>query len=145
MLTKLTDGEGKWHPTPVFLLENPRDRGAWWAAVHGVAQSQTPLKRLSSSSSKLTEGDKKMYVLKCYIKTSHIGSFISVRNTHIHTLKRRWKLQVFPEFFKMHFHKVSSLEWIYSLKIEDNLPNRNGQISHTFKETDIYKIIAKDF
>ena len=31
-------------------LENPRDRGAWWAAVHGVAQSQTPLKRLSSSS-----------------------------------------------------------------------------------------------
>ena len=44
MLTKLTDGEGKWHPTPVFLLENPRDRGAWWAAVHGVAQSQTRLK-----------------------------------------------------------------------------------------------------
>ena len=31
-------------------LENPRDRGSWWAAVHGVAQSQTPLKRLSSSS-----------------------------------------------------------------------------------------------
>ena len=47
--------------------------------------------------------------------------------------------------FKMHFHKVSSLEWIYSLKIEDNLPNRNGKISHTFKETDTYKIIAKDF
>ena len=32
-------------------LENPRDGGAWWAAVHGVAQSQTRLKRLSSSSS----------------------------------------------------------------------------------------------
>ena len=31
-------------------LENPRDRGAWWAAVHGVAQSRTRLKRLSSSS-----------------------------------------------------------------------------------------------
>ena len=30
-------------------LENPRDRGAWWAAVYGVAQSQTQLKRLSSS------------------------------------------------------------------------------------------------
>ena len=31
-------------------LENPRDAGAWWAAVYGVAQSQTRLKRLSSSS-----------------------------------------------------------------------------------------------
>ena len=29
-------------------LENPRDRGAWWAAVYGVAQSRTRLKRLSS-------------------------------------------------------------------------------------------------
>ena len=31
-------------------LENPRDRRAWWAAVYGVAHSQTRLKRLSSSS-----------------------------------------------------------------------------------------------
>ena len=37
----------KWQPTPVFFLENPRDRGAWWAAVHGVAQSQTQLKQLT--------------------------------------------------------------------------------------------------
>ena len=33
-------------------LENPRDGGAWWAAVYGVTQSQTRLKRLSSSSSR---------------------------------------------------------------------------------------------
>ena len=33
-----------------YCLENPRDRGAWWAAVCGVTQSQTQLKRLSSSS-----------------------------------------------------------------------------------------------
>ena len=33
-------------------LENPRDRGAWWAAIYGVAQSRTRLKRLSSSSSR---------------------------------------------------------------------------------------------
>ena len=32
-------------------LENPRDGGAWWAAVCGVAQGRTRLKRLSSSSS----------------------------------------------------------------------------------------------
>ena len=41
----------KRQPTPVFLPKNPRDRGVWWAAVYGVAQSQTRLKRLSSSSS----------------------------------------------------------------------------------------------
>ena len=41
----------KWQPTPVFCLENPRDGGAWWAAIYGVAQSWTRLKRLSSSSS----------------------------------------------------------------------------------------------
>ena len=34
----------KWQPTPVFLLENPRDGVAWWAAVYGVAQSRTRLK-----------------------------------------------------------------------------------------------------
>jgi len=39
----------KWQPTPVFLPENPRDGGAWWAAIYGVAQSLTWLKWLSSS------------------------------------------------------------------------------------------------
>ena len=33
----------QWHPTPVLLLENPMDRGAWWAAVLGVAKSRTQL------------------------------------------------------------------------------------------------------
>ena len=33
-------------PTPVFLLGNPMDRGAWWATVHRVAKSQTWLKQL---------------------------------------------------------------------------------------------------
>ena len=41
----------KWQLTPVSWLENPRDGGAWWAAVYGVAQSQTQLNRLSSSNS----------------------------------------------------------------------------------------------
>ena len=41
----------KWQPTPVSCLGNPRDGGAWWAAVYGVTQSRTWLKWLSSSSS----------------------------------------------------------------------------------------------
>ena len=43
-------GEGNGNPLQCYCLENPRDRGAWWAAIYGVAQSQTRLKRLSSSS-----------------------------------------------------------------------------------------------
>ena len=46
-------GEGNGSPLQCFCLENPRDRGAWWAAVYGVAQSRTRLKRLGSSSSRL--------------------------------------------------------------------------------------------
>ena len=39
------------NPLQCSCLENPRDGGAWWAAVYGVAQSRTRLERLSSSSS----------------------------------------------------------------------------------------------
>ena len=44
-------GEGNGNPLQCSCLENPRDGGAWWAAVYGVAQSQTRLNWLSSSSS----------------------------------------------------------------------------------------------
>ena len=43
--------EGDGNPLQYSCLENPRDRGAWCAAVYGVTKSQTQLKRLSSSSS----------------------------------------------------------------------------------------------
>ena len=43
-------GEGNGNPLQCSCLENPRDRGAWWAAFSGVAQSWTRLKRLRSSS-----------------------------------------------------------------------------------------------
>ena len=41
----------KWQPTPVFLPGESQGRGTWWAAVYGVTQSRTRLKRLSRSSS----------------------------------------------------------------------------------------------
>ena len=46
-------GEGNGNPLQCSYLENPRNGGAWWAAVYGVAQSGTRLKRLSSSSRSL--------------------------------------------------------------------------------------------
>ena len=50
-LLQSSTGEGNGNPLQCSGLENPRDRGAWWAADHRVAQSRTRLKRLSSSSS----------------------------------------------------------------------------------------------
>ena len=44
-------GEGNVNPLQCSCLENPRDKGAWWAAVYGVAQSRTRLMWLGSSSS----------------------------------------------------------------------------------------------
>ena len=44
-------GEGNGNPLQCSCLENPRDGGAWWVAVYGVAQSRIRLKRLSSSNS----------------------------------------------------------------------------------------------
>ena len=46
-----TGVEGNGNPLQCSYLENLRDGGAWWAAIYGVAQSRTRLKRLSSSSS----------------------------------------------------------------------------------------------
>ena len=54
-------GEGNGSPLQCSCLENPRDGGAWWAAIYGVAQSWTRLKRLSSSSSSY---------LFCYLSVS---------------------------------------------------------------------------
>ena len=50
-------GGGSGNPLQCSCLENPRDWGAWWAAIYGVAQSRTRLKRLSSSSSSKFHGE----------------------------------------------------------------------------------------
>ena len=47
-------GEGNGNPLQCSCLENPRDGGAWWAAVYGVTQSWTRLKQLSSNTYNLS-------------------------------------------------------------------------------------------
>ena len=49
-------GEGNGTPLQYSCLENPRDGGAWWAAIYGVARSWTQLRWLSSSSTALAGG-----------------------------------------------------------------------------------------
>ena len=54
--------EGNGNPLQYSCLENPRDGGAWWAAVYGVAQSRTQLKQLSSSSSSDPEVSEAVFI-----------------------------------------------------------------------------------
>ena len=65
-------GEGNGNPLQCSCLENPRDGGAWWAAVYGVTQSRTRLKLLSS-----TAGSKA-------IKNSQVKSFPTPSHEHIY-------------------------------------------------------------
>ena len=53
-------GEGHGNPLQCSCLENPRDVGAWSAVVHGVTQSRTQLKQLSSSSSNMRKEEKEL-------------------------------------------------------------------------------------
>ena len=74
-------GEGNGNPLQCSCLENPRDGGAWWAAVYGVAQSRTRLKRLSSSSSIYIMGSSSQefyFSPECFIGIC--GSFIVHQN-----------------------------------------------------------------
>ena len=54
-------GDGNGNPLQCSCLENPRDGGAWWAAIYGVTQSRTRLKQLSSSRDQYTGGTEKQW------------------------------------------------------------------------------------
>ena len=61
-------GEGNGNALQCSFLENPRDGGAWWAAVHGVAQSRRRLKRLSSRERDPSAGDARVQRFKSKMK-----------------------------------------------------------------------------
>ena len=75
-------GKGNGNPLQCSCLENPRDGGAWWAAVYGVAQSRIGLKWLSSSSSN-----------KCKQKWEFIGKLL-LEDLHIQALDRGLKQEI---------------------------------------------------
>ena len=75
-------GEGNGNPLQCSCLENPSDRGAWWAAISGIAQSRTRLKRLSSNlAAKVSK------FVSCYNTLFKIASFqpnmVKVAKKHI--------------------------------------------------------------
>ena len=76
--------EGNGNPLQGSCLENPRDRGAWWAAVYGIAQSRTRLKWLSSSS--IIDG------CRCKNPRQNISKLISTIHFKDHT---PWSSRIF--------------------------------------------------
>ena len=71
-------GEGNGNPPQCSCLENPRDGGAWWAAISGVAQSRTQLKQLSSSNKRgnfESNIENQPQTIKYYSYTSELSPF----------------------------------------------------------------------
>jgi len=68
--------EGNGNSLQCSCLENPRDGGAWWAAIYGVAQSRTRLKRFSSSSSR-GQGQQ----LLCKSRMTHVDAQLTLATT----------------------------------------------------------------
>ena len=97
-------GEGNGNPLQCACLENPRDGGAWWAAVYGVAQSWTLLKRLSSSSSsssKITaDGDFGHEIKRCLLLgrkvMANLDRILKSRDIALPTKVHLVKAMVFP-------------------------------------------------
>ena len=74
-------GEGHGNSLQCSCLENPRNGGAWWAAVSGVAQSPTRLKQLSSSSSIL--------LTSAFVHSNSCGWLVFETSSQCHGLKFR--------------------------------------------------------
>ena len=79
-------GEENGNPLQCSCLENPRDGGAWWAAVSGVGQSRTRLKRLSTSSGSSILVDMKRYLSVVCISLTITLSIIHVFIAHLYIL-----------------------------------------------------------
>ena len=91
-------GEGNGTPLQCSCLENPRDGGAWWAAVSGVEQSRTRLKQLSSSSS-ISDPGKWTIVA---ITLGHVCTHMKVQMSHCphHSIQGLLYFQFFHVLFK---------------------------------------------
>ena len=92
---KVNIRRGNGTPLQYFCLENPMDVGTWWAAIYGVTQSQTRLKRLSSSSSSKVNIPNLPFYKGCGLLKLPICHIISViSNIFINTEILIWLMKV---------------------------------------------------
>ena len=103
-------GEGNGNPLQCSCVENPRDGGAWWAAVCGVAQSWTQLKWLSSSSMS--------QVLICFITQYPTKSQNNKANTTNNVIAKK-NFQFFSSYFVLEY--IFYKRYIVKLLFQSNL------------------------
>ena len=94
-------GEGNGNPLHCSCLENPRDRGAWWAVVYGVAQSWTQLKWLSSSSSSADLSSTDDFNLHNLFKILS-SSFLHLDRVFLFGEKWKWSRSVVSDSLRPH-------------------------------------------
>ena len=99
-------GEGNGNPLQCSCLENPRDGGAWWSALYGVAQSQTRLKQLSSSST-----DAALTLLAEFLTVSSDILFqveVDLRQIHSYSRSNHQEHSLYPALKRETTHTVHS-------------------------------------
>ena len=114
---------GNGNPLQCSCLENPRDGGAWWAAVYGVTQSQTRLKRLSSSSSSSSDSSVKNTIIDCYMYWHLI--FWRALEGNIFIVFFQIKISLWKEIF-IHLSDIHSRRiWICTRTVWFQVPTWN--------------------
>jgi len=115
-------GEGNSNPLQCSCLENPSDGGAWWVAIYGVPQSQTRLKRLSSSSSnkRSLRLSSVFFILFTLFYSSEVISTILSSSSLIHSSasdilllipSRVFLISVNELFVCLYFNSSRSVNW----------------------------------
>ena len=100
-------GEGNGNPLQCSCLENPRDEGAWWAAVYGVAQSWTRVKRLSSSSK--TPRFERILIFQLCIRKYYFSTSLFGGIKHISSFRHFYFHVILQSFCILHHVTISFL------------------------------------
>jgi len=121
------------NPLQYSCLENPRDRGAWWAAVYGVTQSWTWLKQLSSSSSPVLKdrftGEKQKLnsIDTSYIPGKYLGKVSNSPNGLSYLLKYHLSVQ-FSSFQSLSRVRRFVTPWIAARQASLSITNSWGSL-----------------
>ena len=133
-------GEGNGNPLQCSCRENPRDRGAWWTAVYGVAQSLTRLKGLSSSSSSLLYGPTLTSIHDNWkTKTLTIQTFVSKLMSLLFNILSRFVIAFLPR------DKCILISWMQSSSAVILEPKKMKSVTaSTFPSSICQKVMGLD-
>ena len=123
----------KWQPTPVFLPGESQGRGTRWAAVYGVAQSRTWLKRLSSSSNLLSNPICYIFISETYFSSLSIW-FVSFYIFQDST----WYVQIFLYLLEHIDYTYNNHSRLFSLSFVNCLIYASVLMDYTFPPYGFY-------